>query len=64
MSNQYYPQQQRQPYERLNPLIILGAVIFIAPFLGDVIHWNIPKWICGIGVVLVIAGSVIAIFGD
>jgi len=42
----------------VSPILLLGIVVFVLPYFNAVLHWNLPGWISGIGVVLIIAGSI------
>jgi len=43
-----------------HPILVLGIVVFVVPYLAMVIQWNVPKWISGIGVVLIIIGAILS----
>jgi len=44
-----------------SPILILGIIVFILPFFNQVIKMNIPVWISGIGIVLIVIGSLLSI---
>ncbi len=40
-----------------HPVLIVGIMIFVIPFLGMAVGWNIPTWFSGIGVVVILIGG-------
>jgi len=60
---QYYPPeaQQPSPFGYAHPVLIIGIVIFVIPFFNGVFGWNLPKWISGVGTVLIIIGALLSI---
>ena len=41
-----------------SPILFLGILVFIAPFFNYVLHWNLPKWVNGVGIFLILIGAV------
>ena len=41
-----------------SPILFIGILVFVAPFFNYVIKWNIPKWVGGVGIALILIGSV------
>ena len=56
-----YVQNPSGPFGNVHPVLIIGVVIFVVPFFGPIIHLNIPTWINGVGVVVIILGAILSI---
>jgi len=41
-----------------SPILLIGILVFVAPFFNYVIKWNIPKWVSGVGIALILIGAV------
>lgn len=57
---QYDMQQSSGP--GAHPLLYFGIFVFVVPFLTPIIGWNVPKWISGVGVAIILIGAVLSIF--
>jgi len=42
----------------VSPILLLGILVFVLPYFNGVLKWSLPGWISGIGIVLIIAGSI------
>jgi protein-S-isoprenylcysteine O-methyltransferase Ste14 len=60
-NGQYYQQPQQTPFGGAHPVLIIGIIIFVIPFFNTTFGWHLPKWINGIGVILIIIGSLLSI---
>jgi len=45
----------------VHPLLIVGIFIFIMPFFNNLIPFNVPTWISGIGTVVILIGAFLSI---
>ena len=45
-----------------HPLLFLGIFLFVAPFLGPIIHLNIPKWLGAVGIAFILIGAGLSMF--
>ena len=41
-----------------SPILFIGILVFVLPFFNYVIKWNIPKWVSGVGIFLILVGAV------
>ena len=41
-----------------SPILLIGIIVFVAPFFNHLLHWNLPKWVNGIGIFLILVGAV------
>lgn len=48
-------------YANVHPLLILGIIVFVIPFFNPVLHWSLPGWISGIGILLILLGAGLSI---
>lgn len=46
----------------VHPILILGIIVFVLPFLGNVIKLKLPLWLNGVGLALILLGAAITIF--
>ncbi len=44
-----------------HPILIMGIIIFILPFIGPLIGWDIGGWVRVIGIICIIVGSFLSI---
>ncbi len=44
-----------------HPVLIIGIIIFVIPFFNGVFKWNLPKWISGLGIIVILLGAVLSI---
>ena len=51
----YY--EQPKPFSGVSPILILGIVIFVLPFFNNVIGWNLPGWVSGVGTLFILIGA-------
>ena len=49
---------------KAHPVLILGIVIFVAPFLLTIAHINLPGWVNIIGIVIILIGAVLSMFDN
>ena len=42
----------------ISPLLILGIIIFVLPFLGPIVNITLPKWIGTVGFIILIIGII------
>jgi len=40
-----------------SPILVLGILIFILPMIDTIIGMNIPNWIGGVGLVIMLIGA-------
>lgn len=60
MTNGLY--EQRPPtYSAVNPILIIGIVLFVLPFFSSFLHFTIPNILKTIGLILILLGSIISI---
>jgi len=45
----------------IHPLLIVGIFIFVAPFFNNLIPFNIPVWISGVGTFVILIGAGLSI---
>jgi len=56
----YLPQES--PYSKVSPILIIGIGIFIISFFNGLWGLKIPKFVAGIGIVVIIIGAVLSLF--
>lgn len=56
---QYY-QVPQEPFSSVHPVLIIGIVVFVIPFLAPIIGWHMPGWVSGVGVFLILLGAVLS----
>jgi len=44
-----------------SPVLFLGIIIVISPFLANVIHKNLPGWIYGVGIFVILIGAFLSV---
>ena len=49
---------------KAHPVLILGIVIFVAPFLLTVVKINLPNWVNIIGIIIILIGAVLSIIDN
>ncbi len=54
----YIPSGGGSGIGNVSPILIIGILVFVAPFFNYVIHWNLPKWMSGFGIFLILVGAV------
>lgn len=52
------PTERDTPFGYASPILILGLIIFVIPYFGPIIHMNIPGWVGGIGIGIILVGIV------
>jgi len=45
----------------VNPVVILGIIVFIIPVIGNFIKWKLPGWVSGLGIALIVIGAILTI---
>ena len=62
-TGQYYPTPS---YGSIHPVLIMGIVLFVLPFLFPVFGWDAESWVKTVfnigGVILIITGGALSIF--
>lgn len=60
---QYYP---RPSYSSVNPLLIIGIILFVIPFMFPIIRMHPPGWVNSIfttgGLFAIMVGAALSIF--
>ena len=46
---------------RASPILVFGVIVFILPYIDTIIGWNLPGWISGIGIFIIILGSLLSL---
>jgi protein-S-isoprenylcysteine O-methyltransferase Ste14 len=44
-------------YGNVSPILIVGIIVFVLPFFSHIIKMNIPGWVSGIGIFLILVGA-------
>lgn len=52
------PPMERAPFADVSPIMIVGVIIFVIPFFGPIVKWNMPGWISGAGIVIIFIGII------
>lgn len=52
------------PLGKVHPLMLVGIFVFVAPFLSKAINMNMPGWLSGVGVVLILLGVGLTVLGE
>ena len=52
------------PLAKVHPVMIAGIFIFIAPFLGNAVKINIPGWLSGVGIAVILLGVGLTVMGE
>lgn len=58
MNNPYMQEQKSGPH----PVMIIGIIVFVAPFFNSFFPFNFPSWVGVLGLVLILLGAVLSIF--
>ena len=56
--------QGPSPFGTAHPVLVAGVFMFIIPFFNSVLGWNIPGWISGIGIFLILVGAFLSIMNQ
>lgn len=59
---QYIPPQPSSPFGNVNPLLIIGIVIFVIPFFSPIVKFDFPGWMTGVGVFVILIGAALSIY--
>jgi len=46
----------------MSPIFFIGLLIFVLPVITNILHWKLPGWLFGVGVVVIIIGIIHTVF--
>ena len=52
---------QQNPFGQAHPILIVGIMIFVIPFLTPIMGWTAPAFIGWIGILLILLGALLSI---